>query len=86
MVLEYLLIALGGLCLVAGNLADKYHDRLQDAHRDRLRGIDTEDPDLVREEILAFYEDERVEWAMRLMLLEPFGFLFVIIGIVLTTV
>lgn len=82
----YALVGVGGLLFAVGVASGRYHSVRFKQHRTRLsrlaenseEGIDS---DRVTEAIREFYEDDRVEWATRLLMLEPIAVLLLALGL-----
>lgn len=78
----YVFLAVGGVLVAVGTVANRYHSRRFDAHTDRLsRFSQADDEAAIREEVRAFHEDRRVDVATRLLIAEPIGVVVLITGL-----
>lgn len=79
----YALAAVGGLLVVVGAVANRYHSRRFVAHTDRLSRLsENGEPEAAAEEVREFSEDRRIDVASRLLIAEPVGTVLVAMGLV----
>lgn len=76
------LIAVGGVMIAAGALANRYHSRRFEEHIDTLRRLANEnEASAASQEVQEFSEDRWIDVTTHVMLWEPLGIIILITGL-----